>query len=384
MERKRILIAVNTPPDVEKLRKFLVTSGYEIKVVDNGVAALTVCRDFQPHLILSELNLAQIDGHHLLREIKANASTNSVAFMMMSRHRSVDERVHTMSLGVDDYITVPFDIREVMSRIELLLEELEKAESWPKRNSRGFSGNLSDMNTLDILQALGIGQKTGVLSLTNGEDEGLVYIRNGDVLDAKLGSLPSLQALLRMFTWSEGHFRFELEEVEVSDQLEVPTDQLISQGRIYKDRWDSLCRNLPPLQTPVTKIQPDLVHSGSEDEKSMLGIVNGNSRMLDLVKNSRLDDLKALKIVTRLFTQGVLKESPAKEPAASENGKNVCQSNSPGSRITRLVDSFLNLEKRQNGLEKLRTGSVDIDNQIHLNKSELLMIRAALSNKDEC
>ncbi len=393
MERKRILIAVNTPSDVEKLRKQLATSGYEVKVVNNGTAALNLSREFQPHLVLSELTLAKVDGHHLLREFKGNASTRRVSFVMMSSHRSVDERVHTISLGVDDYITVPFDMREVVSRIKILLEESESIELSAARNSKGFAGNLCDMNIIETAQALEIGKKSGVLVVLSGDDEGVIFIRDGEIVDVEMAEVPPAQALFRMFTWSDGTFRFDIEAVEQPSRFDVSTADLIKRGMVYKDRWDQLCQGLPSLQTSLTKNKKNGILPRSEDEKAVLSIVNGNSKTLDLVKNSELDDLRTLKTVIKLFNEGRLKESPPQALSAKSNF-NGKLSKSPNSRITRLVGSFLHSSLRSDatkfssridrfgGSESSRGSHPStISNQIHLNKSELLMIREKLLNR---
>ena len=92
MERKRVIIADSDLTEIQELRQALVATGYEVRIVDNGASALKLCREFRPHLILSEVQLPKIDGHHLVRELKSQAATKAIPFVLMSRHRSVEER----------------------------------------------------------------------------------------------------------------------------------------------------------------------------------------------------------------------------------------------------------------------------------------------------
>lgn len=396
MERKRILIAVNNPPELEKLRKFLATAGYEVKVADNGARALALSRDFRPHLIFSELNLSKIDGHHLLRELKSHSATKSIPFVLMSPHRSVNERVHSIELGIDDYVSVPFDIREVAARFDIILNEVRSSEAQPKRQSRGFAGKLTDMNVIELVQTLAVGQKSGIVSLQSGDDDGLIRIQEGEVVDAVLDDFPPRDALFKMFTWSDGFFKVKIKPVEQQSEFEQSTEELIAQGLMYRDRWEKVSKYLPSLQTTIKLAQATESSQLSTDEKNVLTLVNGNTRILDLVSRTKLEDLRALRIVARLFHKGSIQELTHDEERAQR--KDACtggqsDGNSAG-RLSNLVGSFLNPNKKQtqkpgsnkhrlNGRKspQERTNLAGPENRTYLNKSELLMIREKLLNR---
>ncbi len=400
MDRKRILIAVNNPPDIEKLRKMLAGAGYEVKVCEDGTKALSLSRDFRPHLILSELNLSKVDGHHFLREIKSQAATRMIPFVLMSRHRSVDERVHSISLGADDYITLPLDLREIMLRFEIILKEVETSESIPRSESKGFSGKLADMNLADLLQTLEIGGKSAAVRLESGDDSGVVFIRGGQVADAVLNELEPLPALFRMFTWSEGAFRVEMREVDQTSEFEETTEHLIEKGMLYRESWESLCQDLPSLDTAVTVSDSVKGAAFSPEERSMLNLLNGGTRMLDLVTQANYDDLQALQLVSELFKKGSLKEvarKPAEQNGLSQPGAES-KGNSAGTYIDNLISSFINPKQQRLNVRKMerrrsdRRGRSDrrrnsrrwddfiAEGRISLNKSELLMIREKLGS----
>ncbi|MFQ5822633.1 MAG: response regulator [bacterium] len=401
MERRRILIADNNPQEVQDLRKSLVASGYEVKIVDNGVDALNICREFRPHLVLSEVKLPKIDGHHLLRELKSQTTTKSIPFILMSRHRAVEERVHSINLGVDDYISKPFDINDVLLHFEIILKEIEKFESTPKNHTKGFSGKLSEMNLIELLQTMEIGKKTGVVKLQNDSKEGIVFLKDGVILDVSLDDLEPKDALYRLFTWGEGTFRVEIKEINRTKVLKESMGDLIYQGLIRRDRWERLSKRLPPLQA-VIKQGPKLNENNlTNEERSLIRLINGKMRLIDLIELSKCDDLKALQIVSDLFVRGSIMEVPLEEDINNGNSsgqESQHYTDTNETRFAKLIVNFLsNPEEpftthkkerrrgeRRRSLDRRNRSRrwsdyVNEKNKVYLNKSELLMIREKLS-----
>jgi CheY-like chemotaxis protein len=400
MERKRILIAAKVPQQVQELRAALVSNGYEVKMANDGISALNLCRDFLPHLMLAEIELPKIDGHHLFREIKAQSSTHDIPFILLSQHRSVEERVHSINMGVDDYINIPFDVNELLLRFEIILKEIDRFESTATGTAKGFAGKLSDMNVLEALQAMQIAKKSGIVRVQHESREGIIFVKGGEVVDANLDQLDAPSAVFRMITWVDGSFRVEIRSVDQPRAILNPTQELIQNGMIFKDRWEQITRALPPLQAPIKPGENVGRQNFSADEKEVLSKITAESRLIDLVERSRFNDLKALQVVAGLFVRGALVERPAEE--TQENGKHAStngNSLSDPEHLSNLVTSFLEEKKgaaknghsdrRHNDRRRVerRTRSrrwedmVAQKNRIYLNKSELLMIREKLSEK---
>ncbi len=392
------MIATKIPQQIQDLRAALLANGYEVKVVDNGFVALQLSRDFRPHLILAEVELPKIDGHHLYREIKAQSATQHIPFFLLSKHRSVEERVHSMNLGVDDYINIPFDVNELLLRFEIVLKEIARFESTAASVSKGFAGKLSDMNVLEVLQTLHIAKKSAIIKIQNDDREGLIFFKDGEFIDASLEQLDAPSALFRMITWAEGTFRVELRAVDQPRIVQNATEEIIQKGLLFKDRWEQLSRMLPPLPAPV-KIGANLEKQKfTEEEKEILSHITADARLIDLVERSRFNDLKALQIAAGLFTRGALVEKPAAE--VQENGKPVNgRSNHHHANLANLIVNFLeqkvgspnngHAERRRSErrrMERRMRGRRWSDlsaqqNRVYLNQSELLMIREKLLEK---
>lgn len=401
MERKRILIADNDPREIQELRNSLVSTGFEVRIVDNGASALKLCREFKPHLVLSEIKLPKIDGHHLLRELRSQSATKSIPFVLMSRHRTVDERVHSIRLGVDDYISKPFDVNEVIVRLENILKEIELLNATPDKNFKGFAGKLNEMNLADILKTLEIGKKSAVVEMQQEFSEGLIYVKHGEVYDVILDSLNPNEALSKLFLWSDGVFRVRMGEVERAKIVNIPTHELLYEGIIRRDRWEQICKKLPPLQVKVRQNEAIKDTNLTRDEKNVLNLINGKSRIIDLIESSQLDDLQALDVIASLIQRGRLQEVGLDEDfknghCALEKDLNRTLNGNPD--IEQLISKFLykdepvvegpkRIERRRSDRRRhqdrrlhprRREDFVAVKNKIYLTKSEIFMIRENL------
>jgi DNA-binding response OmpR family regulator len=93
--------------------------GYEVTVAPNGEEALKIAGELAPDLVILDVRLPGIDGFETLRRLRASGSKAPV-LMLTARDEELD-KVIGLELGADDYLTKPFGLRELMSRIKALL-----------------------------------------------------------------------------------------------------------------------------------------------------------------------------------------------------------------------------------------------------------------------
>jgi len=402
MDRKKILIAEKEPNEVLALRKAFVAAGYEVRIATNGPEALALIESFHPDVILSEMRLPLMDGPHLLQEIRNFPALQWLPFILTGNLKTLDERVSAMKLAVDDYLQKPLDPEETVARIDSLIREAELRATTPDRHSRGFSGSLSEMSLVDLLQTLEVGNKTAVILLRHANKEGLVYITAGQVVDAELDSLETRRALLRMFRWTDGTFHVEMKAHERPRALTVSTRDLISEGMTRLYRWEQLSNQLPPLQS-VVNVNGEAGRTKLTDEENgllQLARQSEAKRIIDLVEESQYDDLRALTLIKNLYERHVLKALPWTENPSNGEPRPVLKPlHKNGHLANDLVNSAFQatlkqpsdlsprqldrrrVERRQDDRRKhdRRRDSQQRDkNRIFLNKSELILIREKL------
>lgn len=119
--RKRILIVEDEISINDILRRALIKDGYDIKSAYNGTEALEYLESFKPHLVLLDVMLPDTTGFNLAEIISKKSY-----IIMITAKNSIEDKLHGIDIGADDYIAKPFDIREVKMRVKMVLRREEK------------------------------------------------------------------------------------------------------------------------------------------------------------------------------------------------------------------------------------------------------------------
>jgi CheY-like chemotaxis protein len=299
-EAKKVLIVDSLPDASVGLQKNLMSSGYQVFLVHNGDEALSLAQSEQPDIIISEVRSPQLDGHVLLNTIRGDKRLHRCPFIFLSNQKKVDERIESIMLGADDYITKPYYIQEVIARIEMLLAEKEK-----RRKTDLFSGRLSEMNLVDLIQTLEVGQKSGILKLQRNGREGEIRFHAGAVIDARYASYSPVESIDKMFTWTEGVYQVQMTEAIGPRKLNISNHEIITRG-IHKLReWEALKIDLPPLSAIPSRFNldsQDTLPTLSLEDKQILQSIDGERTLLDIIETFQTDEIITLGRLKKLFT----------------------------------------------------------------------------------
>lgn len=116
----KILIVEDDPLEQDLIAEILEEAGgYEVKAASSGEEALLILGDFNPDIILLDIEMVGIDGYTVCRQIRANDKYHFTKIIMVSGHDQVDERLTGYEAGADDYITKPFDVQEFLAKIKV-------------------------------------------------------------------------------------------------------------------------------------------------------------------------------------------------------------------------------------------------------------------------
>lgn len=100
------------------LRSYLEHKGYEVYSVYSGQEGLDVFANYHPDLIISDVAMPEMNGIEFCREVRSTPNGTFVPFLFLSGRDDVEDRIQGHSSGADDYIIKPFDIKEVLAKIE--------------------------------------------------------------------------------------------------------------------------------------------------------------------------------------------------------------------------------------------------------------------------
>jgi len=121
MARYSILV-VEDEHTLRRLLEYRLSKQYHVRTAANGEEALERIKGEIPDLIISDIMMPKIDGFALQAELQEHKDTRAIPFIFLTAKADEQSRLKGMRTGVDDYITKPFDIEQLLSRIERLLE----------------------------------------------------------------------------------------------------------------------------------------------------------------------------------------------------------------------------------------------------------------------
>jgi two-component system, OmpR family, alkaline phosphatase synthesis response regulator PhoP len=119
---ERILVVDDEPKIVKLARDYLERSGYAVLTAGDGCTALTIARREKPDLVVLDLNLPELDGLDVCRNLRRESD---VPIIMLTARIDETDRLIGLELGADDYITKPFSPRELVARVRAVLRRVQ-------------------------------------------------------------------------------------------------------------------------------------------------------------------------------------------------------------------------------------------------------------------
>ncbi|MFO7783956.1 MAG: response regulator [Thermodesulfobacteriota bacterium] len=192
---KAVLIVDDESEMLDVLRKALehYSKVFSVLVAGDGEAALEILRENDIALVVTDLIMPKMDGFSLLVHIRSDFPGIPVIIMTGHRH-PVMERM-AWKIGVADYIEKPFKFEELAQRIIANLGE----------EGRGKDGGLRKIKVPFFLRLIDLEKMTCRVSLLerSSRREGIMFFRDGRLVDARLEDLPPEKAVYEMLGWND-------------------------------------------------------------------------------------------------------------------------------------------------------------------------------------
>ncbi|NJP08736.1 MAG: response regulator transcription factor [Leptolyngbyaceae cyanobacterium RU_5_1] len=162
---------------------YLEATGYSVVTAENGQEAMKLVDEHQPHLIVTDVTMPQMDGYEFVRKVRQRPALRLLPVVFLTARTETHERIRGYQLGCDVYLPKPFELQELGVIVRNLLERLQMIElEWrsrttPQGNPSTVTGPTT-VTTADV--ALGLTQREQeVLNLLS---EGLSNVHIGDRL----------------------------------------------------------------------------------------------------------------------------------------------------------------------------------------------------------
>jgi DNA-binding response OmpR family regulator len=119
--RKKILVVEDDPDQLEVIRFTLKNAGFAIGTATNGIDALKKAQTVSPDLIMLDVMMPELDGFAVCETLRGNPATASIPILMLTGLCSHISRLVAYESGATDYVIKPFDLEELVSKVEKLL-----------------------------------------------------------------------------------------------------------------------------------------------------------------------------------------------------------------------------------------------------------------------
>jgi len=172
MAKETILVVDDEKNIVELAKLYLEKEGYRVEDAYDGTEALAKIESLQPALVVLDLMLPEIDGWEVCRRVRRESDVPII--MLTARDDDVDKIVG-LELGADDYLTKPFNPRELVARVRAVLRRYEKASRPgqvikigqvtidPQRREVAVGDRLIELRTQEFDLLLALAQHKGIV-----------------------------------------------------------------------------------------------------------------------------------------------------------------------------------------------------------------------------
>lgn len=121
---EKIMVIEDERKIADAIAYALRREGYTVEVVDHGAAAMERLNAFRPDAIILDVMLPGMDGYDILKKLQ---DKGRIGVIMLTAKEDIVNKILGLELGADDYITKPFDMRELLARLKSLLRRMQAA-----------------------------------------------------------------------------------------------------------------------------------------------------------------------------------------------------------------------------------------------------------------
>lgn len=178
-----ILVADDDTGTRLSISDYLEISGYLVIAAENGQEALRMVEEFQPHLIVTDITMPQMDGYELVRRVRQKPAFRLLPVIFLTARTNTEERIRGYQLGCDAYLPKPFDLEELGAVVRNLLERSQMIQTEWRLRMQAPEAVSDDIDTTQTHSSHSI---TLVFDLTPREQDVLSLLTAG-LSNAQIG-----------------------------------------------------------------------------------------------------------------------------------------------------------------------------------------------------
>ncbi|MEZ4286943.1 MAG: response regulator [Polyangiales bacterium] len=317
LPRHNVLVVDSDQGSRRVLEVSLRKAGYSVTSSAGVGGAFEVLHANQPDLILTDTELSDMSGFDFVGRVLQSPSWSSIPLIMLSSDASIESRIRGLELGIEDYLTKPVYIREVIARVDIALERRTRQQFQRDSDRRTtFSGSLDEVSVADLLQTIRVSQKSGVLYASSSavDEKAVVYFDTGRPVHAECGEIRGVDVLYRLFYWPHGSFNLEVRPTRAREQtIDAGLDHIVLEAMHRFDEWNRTTEQLPEHDVRLQRVlSAAMAESGDRDgsrtpeQAKVLSAFSDATSIRSAVFGTAGDPLRTLRTIAQLYFEGVL------------------------------------------------------------------------------
>lgn len=169
MTQATILLVEDEPPILEGMSRALTMAGYSVLTATNGEAGLARLGETMPDLIVADIMMPVMDGYEFYNALRANPEWELVPFIFATARGEVEHIREGKRLGVDDYLTKPFEIEDLLVAVEAKLRRARSIQQAARHEIQTLKGRILTMFNHELRTPLTIIKGYAEVSKMGGE-----------------------------------------------------------------------------------------------------------------------------------------------------------------------------------------------------------------------
>jgi hypothetical protein len=162
-------------------------------------------------------------------------------------------------------------------------------------------GNLAEIGIADMVKALSLIGKSGRLTLVSEGNEGIIYLRRGDVIYAEVGELRGEEAVYSIALWTTGSFSYDPVTTLVDRNIHIGSESLFIGLSSRVDRYHYLLTRCPSLDARLSVETLKNTNQYSAEFRKLIDVISKRAVMQDILSKSPYDKLKSLEMIAKLY-----------------------------------------------------------------------------------
>jgi CheY-like chemotaxis protein len=269
MSSERILIVDDDPWILRMVSTLLEKRGYKILTAGDGEEGLFRADQMRPDLIISDVMMPKMDGWAMIKALRSRPEFGIVPVIFLTALGGEEDRMKGFRLGADDYLPKPFRFEDLDHRVTKALDKGKTAKAaaaqvmavpatpppipaaaapkpkasastppFPTSKPVGIHGTLEQLGLSSLLVILEMERKSGILRVEKPGSTGRIFAREGRIIAARIDGeavtnkdhRKGAQAVYHMLTWTAGRFDFSVVDVDMEDEVQSTTTNLLMEG----------------------------------------------------------------------------------------------------------------------------------------------------------